>query len=178
MLESWDNSFPEFKPIAHELKTGFPQRWVRFHSLPKSKRYPENESEYETLLQRHNAVLGSLTRPADPVVLLTTKFSETNNTSIPPTETPDSIWWRSVLIEESFWHIFAKQIIWYPRTFDPIIRQTAGDEISNLMICDTTCRWLLHPYDGGMDVFLSCEADRDLLKSKFDGWLSSRADGL
>ena len=35
-------------------------RWVRFHSLPGSKRYAENEAEYACVLSRHNVVIGEL----------------------------------------------------------------------------------------------------------------------
>lgn len=35
-------------------------QWVRFHSLPRSKRYADTLSEYQILLDRHNTVLSEL----------------------------------------------------------------------------------------------------------------------
>ena len=39
---------------------GTGQRWVRFHSLPGSKRYADDEEEYAELMCRHLAVLAEL----------------------------------------------------------------------------------------------------------------------
>jgi hypothetical protein len=46
------------------------------------------------------------------------------------------------------------------------------------MIVANDCRWLLHPYDGGMDVILESKDARDLLKARHPEWLSARQDGL
>lgn len=35
-------------------------RWVRFHSLPGSQRYPGSADEYAEILDRHVTVLGEL----------------------------------------------------------------------------------------------------------------------
>lgn len=56
----WQERWPLSPPLAHELKNLYPDRWVRFHSLPGSKRYAEDEAEYEILLHRHNTVLNEL----------------------------------------------------------------------------------------------------------------------
>src|SRR5436309_2623058 len=37
MLADWDRCFPHCEPIGHHLRVAFPERWVRFHSLPESK---------------------------------------------------------------------------------------------------------------------------------------------
>jgi len=49
-------------------------RWVRFHSLPESKRYASDEIERRTILHRHYTVLGELFSGAD-VLIMTSKFS-------------------------------------------------------------------------------------------------------
>lgn len=36
-------------PIAYELRVRHIDRWVHFHSLPRSKRYAETEDEYEII---------------------------------------------------------------------------------------------------------------------------------
>ncbi|TVZ93526.1 hypothetical protein FB157_106248 [Streptomyces sp. BK340] len=41
----WQRQYSKGSPIAHELRTAYGDRWVRFHSLPGSKRYPETEDE-------------------------------------------------------------------------------------------------------------------------------------
>jgi hypothetical protein len=168
----------------------FPDRWVRFHSLPGSKRYPEDEAEYTEVLRRHNCVLGELVRPGDQVVLLTTGYSE----SPEPTRSypellrldPGAEPWRTVAMhrvdgafsEPSFWHVFASAWDWHPGVFDPLVRLVADSVVANVMIMAPECCWLLHPYDGGMDVIADSPAARDRLKAAYGGWLSPRPDGL
>jgi hypothetical protein len=76
MLVDWDHCFPDCQPIGPQLRVAFPERWVRFHSLSGSKRYPENGGEYAEVLARHNSVLGELVRRGSQVVLVTTGYSE------------------------------------------------------------------------------------------------------
>ena len=142
MLEKWSMSFPDCEPLAHQLRSVFADRWVRFHSLPESKRYPESEAEYGVVMRRHNAVLGALHQPGFSMVLLTTETA------------------------------------WEPGFFNPIIRRVADDVIGNVMICEADCRWIVHPYDGGMDVVLSCTDQRDRLRERFVDWLSLYPGGL
>ncbi len=45
MTDLWDRRWRECPPFAHWLRDHYPDRWVRFHSLPESKRYPDDEAE-------------------------------------------------------------------------------------------------------------------------------------
>jgi hypothetical protein len=69
-------------------------------------------------------------------------------------------------------------LAWTAGTFDPLIRLIADDVVANVMIVALDCRWLLHPYDGGMDVILESRAARNELKARCPQWLSGRSDGL
>ncbi len=178
MLEQWSVSFPGCEPVAHSLRSQFPNRWVRFHSLLQSKRYPEDKEEYETVLKRHNTVLGTLARKSQTVILLTTEFSWNKNPTIPPFQIKEATHRRTVSVEESFWHVYAECVQWVPGLFDALIRRVATDEMANVMICATDCEWLAHPYDGGMDVIQSCEQLRDELRAEFRNWLSPHPTGL
>ena len=190
MRASWRRRFPGCEPVAHTMRRAFPNRWVRFHSLPGSQRYPDNEAEFATLLARHNLVLGSLTHAGETLALLTTGYSRTaepvRDNDVLLAVDPDAVPWRTVAIHEhdtnfaerSFWHVFASRRPWFPGGFDPVVRLVAGGGLSNVMIVPLDCRWLLHPYDGGMDVILDTGAARDALAASFPEWLSGRADGL
>lgn len=178
VLDNWTTSFPNCEPVAHELRSAFPHRWVRFHSLADGKRYPESESEYQALLDRHNAVVGSLARPRDSIVLLTTEFSDAPTPLRVPVDWPGSAWWRSTDGDSSFWHIYAVEVVWEPGLFDGLVRRVADDATGNVMVCHPECDWLVHPYDGGMDVILGSTTLRDRLSRQFEDWLSDRADGL
>jgi hypothetical protein len=178
VLDNWTSSFPSCDPIAHQLRSAFPDRWVRFHSLANAKRYPESEREYQALLDRHTAVVEALARPDEDVVLLTTEFSDLSTPSRIPADWPDSTWWRSLSVDGSFWHVYAANVRWKPHLFDGLIRRVADDVTGNVMICHSASEWLIHPYDGGMDVILGWTASRNRLRERFKDWLSLRTDGL
>ncbi|MFJ3273993.1 hypothetical protein [Streptomyces sp. NPDC086776] len=69
---------------------------MRFHSLPKSKRYAENESEYAVVLERYNTVLDELFAGADMYVITPRWAAEPE---VPPLQ-PDSGYWQSLLVED------------------------------------------------------------------------------
>jgi hypothetical protein len=190
MLDHWQDRFPGCEPIAHQMRVALRERWVRFHSLPESKRYPENEAEYETVLYRHNCILGELLGTERGVVLLTTGYSETREPvrTYPEFGTldPDAVPWQTVALhsaskeftDPNYWHVFGSVWEWQPGLFDPVIRLVADDTIANVMIVHPDCRWLVHPYDGGMDVIAESPAARGWLRAAYKDWLSARADGL
>lgn len=49
-------------PLADRLKHAFPDRWGRFHSLPESRRYPEDDADCRIALHRYNSILDDLFR--------------------------------------------------------------------------------------------------------------------
>src|SRR5262249_27747375 len=125
----WQQQFPDCEPVAYRLRAVFSERWVRFHSLPESKRYPENEAEYATALRRHNRILGDLTGSDRRIVLLSTGYSESPEPVRLQSELreldPEAIPWRSVPMHEldrifavpSYWHVFASVWEWRPGLF-------------------------------------------------------------
>ncbi len=190
MLADWDRYFPKCDPIGHCLRAAFADRWVRFHSLPESKRYPEDDADYAEVLARHNVILGELTHSGEKVVLITTGYSES---PVPSRSYPEVIAfdsgataWQTVAmhrIEEgfanpSYWHLFGSVREWRPGEFDPLIRLVAVDAVANILVVAPDCRWVLHPYDGGMDVIAESIEARRSLRAKHLEWLSARADGL
>ncbi|WP_432067619.1 DUF3885 domain-containing protein [Streptomyces sp. C10-9-1] len=53
----WQAHRPAGPMLPWELNTVYGSRWVRFHSLPESKRHAEDEAECAVLLDRCNTVL-------------------------------------------------------------------------------------------------------------------------
>lgn len=78
----------------------------------------------------------------------------------------------------NFWHVFATKREWRPGALDPLVRLVSDQVVANIMIVAPDCRWLLHPYDGGMDVIVESPPIRDRLRVDYAGWLSARPDGL
>ena len=50
--------------------------------------------------------------------------------------------------------------------------------MANVLVADPDRRWVLHPYDGGMDVIAESPEARGLLRARYAAWLSAFADGL
>ncbi|HBI42586.1 MAG TPA: hypothetical protein DDY78_06965 [Planctomycetales bacterium] len=190
MLPDWDRCFPDCEPVGYHLRAAFAARWVRFHSLPGSKRYPENDNEYAEVLARHNVILGELAHPGEKIVLVTTGYSESPvpSRSYPGVVAfdPSAVPWRTVAMhqiegeftEPNYWHLFSSVWEWRPGEFDPLIRLVADDAVANVLIVAQDCRWALHPYDGGMDVIAESAEKRRSLRASHSEWLPARADGL
>lgn len=185
----WSSRYPECEPIPYLLRDTYRSRWVRFHSLPQSKRYAENEAEYQTILDRHNQVLRSLAQPNESLTFTSTGYSETQTAVRDPQLDdldPSAEHWHTIAKHEidndpeypNFWHSFASTYRWTPQVFDSLLRLVADDVVANTMILSTSGHWIYHPYDGGADVILDTTAQRDKLKDEFSSWLSSRSDGL
>jgi hypothetical protein len=84
----------------------------------------------------------------------------------------------SIFAEPTYWHVFVNERFWTPGLFDALVRKIADDVLANVMIVAVDGKWLLHPYDGGMDVILESSTARDKLKGRFGQWLSWRPDGM
>ena len=192
MLDDWCVKFPGCEPVAHRLRATFLDRWVRFHSLPDSKRYPDDQDEYATVLGRQNRILDELVGGEAGIILLTTEYSGPPGTvEISPVPELQSIArgekpWRTVPMHEvdenfdesTYWHVFASELAWRPGVLDPVLRLVIDNVIANVMIVDRGCRWIFHPYDGGMDLILENSAARDGLRSTHADWLSPWPDGM
>lgn len=187
--EYWISHFGDTPPIAHRLRCLYSDRWARFHSLPNSKRYAETESEWATLLERHNAIIGKLTTEGTQLELLTTSWSASQTPDFSADELRElrlpAEHWQAIAMHEidgetdpHYWHIFHSAIKWFPGTLDDVIRLIADERITNAMLFDPASSWLLHPYDGGIDAILGSRDERDRLSIAFSPWRSRQSDGL
>lgn len=183
----WDERWPGCSKLPYELR-GVRDRWVRFHTLPGSKRYPETEAEYGIVLAGHSTVLAELVTGPD-VLVVTVGYSDAPEPQEPcrSPETmvvhPDATHWTSLCMDdepgfESWMHLYVSQTPWSAGCLNPLLRQVADDVIANVVLADTDLRWLYHPYDGGMDVILPSTADRDALRDRHREWLSAHPGGL
>ncbi|MDI5937357.1 MULTISPECIES: hypothetical protein [unclassified Micromonospora] len=185
----WEQHWPECPPFAHRLRGQYPDQWVRFHSLPESKRYPDNESEYAIVLDRHYTVLSEL---APGAVLLVVTSEWTEGPRLTPqmwprrSEIAPFAWYWRTLLEHpeeepecrSYTQLYADTILWRPGAIDVLLRAVADDELANVILAPTDLRWLYLPYDGGADVVLPTREQRDALKAQHRDWLSQQSSGF
>ncbi|WP_232822691.1 DUF3885 domain-containing protein [Glycomyces dulcitolivorans] len=176
LTELWNQRWPKAHPcLPDQLKTEYRNQWVRFHSLPESKRYPEADHEYATALGRCNTVMDELFN--GPIYLMTTVY-----TSSPDWSGEDEPW-RTAIVEdepgfESYAHLHLAQHEWEPGALDGLLRRVADDAEAGVTITDPNLRWLFHPYDGGMDVLAPTTAERDALRDRHRDWLPKHPLGF
>ncbi len=76
-IKSWWRSFyGAAMPISHILREEIPDRWMRIHSLPESKRYADTSGEYSLLLSRHNEVATEVLGSQSQCVLFAGQYVE------------------------------------------------------------------------------------------------------
>lgn len=174
----WERRWPDTEPVGFELGRAR-DVWVRFHSLPESKRYPDDEHEYGIVLERHNTVLDELFAGAE-VYVLTPRW--TGRASAPRMRR-DAKHWRTWLQGDdpgcpTYCHVFVERRWWRPVSLDGLLRRVADDREGGVIVADTGLRRLYHPYDGGADVHLATTEERDRLRERHAEWLSPYPNGL
>ncbi|MEU0334737.1 hypothetical protein [Streptomyces sp. NPDC006193] len=164
-------------------------RWVRFHSLPGSKRYPQSEDEYATVLERHNTILDELFTELEVfVVTMDWSCTPTGPAGFPtPREElhPDSaLWWIESDQDDpdpefhTHTRLYADRRRWRHGCVDGLLRAITDEALVEVFITDTGLQRIYHPYDGGADVILTTAAERDALRNRHAAWLSSHPAGL
>jgi hypothetical protein len=178
LIELWAARWPDSLPIAHEMKELFEDQWVRFHSLPGSKRAPDSEADWDVMIDRHNRVLGELATAGDDVVVIMSVVAPR-----PAPVEPDPDFWTAVPWHYAdpdllFAHLYVTGETWLPGALDEFLRLAAEQQIGGVIIAPLDLMWLYHPYAGGADVILPTVAERDVLASRFADWRSTHPSGL
>lgn len=180
----WLHTWPQCPPIGHLFRTRMHDRWVRFHSLPNGRRPPGDEADYRETLHRYNAVLSVMLSESGSAAinLITPSYGAGDLASgTEPIHVgfhPGSVGWLRVVDEGTAHDLWVSRRQFGPGSLDGLFRYIADDRTSDVVITDSSLRWLMHPYDGGMDVIAPSAGRRDVLAARFREWLSDRADGL
>ncbi|MFD7442233.1 hypothetical protein [Streptomyces sp. NPDC059909] len=185
----WRERRPSGPPIAHTFRGTHADGWVRFHSLPGSKRYPESEDEYAIVLDRYNTILDELFAGMD-VFVVTMDWSNTpTGPAGYPTPRqelhPDSVhWWTEAELDDpdpefhTHTRLYADRRPWRHGCIDDLLRAVADEAVVEVFITDTELHRIHHPYDGGADVILTTPAERDRIRNRHSSWLSTHPSGL
>jgi hypothetical protein len=186
--QAWRTAFAGGRPLAYLLRDPFKSRWVRFHSLPESKRYAENDREMAIILQRQNALAADLFGEGRGCFMIQSRRElepgdyEYSDYDAPIREQGLSRTFDFFDDDEpeegSSWAAYAGQVVWSHGVFDSLLKRIANEEVAFLMWMDPQAGSLFAPYDGGVDIFLPTPADRDALKDRHRAWLSVHPSGL
>ena len=187
-VKRWKKKFPESYPIGYELKWIYNKRWFRIHSLPESKRYAENEVEYQIIYKRQNQIIQDILGDNPKVILSFGLYTDdiTNSnykeiTEFGEFEKVDTLELHKINPEEYedeyYYDVYIKEATWETNKRNDILKSIADDEI-RMMIISFDKNRIINPYDGGMDIILESEIKRDIYKSKYKDWLSNHPEGL
>ncbi len=188
LKEFWESSLENCSVVPDDLKHRFKNRWVRFHALPNSKRYPELESEYDEIFSRYNLIFRDLIVLSKEVILILPEYSTEKVPQGPEEKLANlfSKWefWSTNSPyevgdgeEEYYFHFHAIKIHYSGCELNDIFRLVADDEVGSVMIVAIDEQVVFHPYDGGLDVILPTVGARDALKMNYPNWLSNHPEG-
>lgn len=182
------NAFGNTPPVGHVLRTEMPDRWLRIHSLPSSKRYAETDQEWAELFRRHNEVAREVLGLTGHAILFLHAWGNSEDLSTvfssfawsagldfggsTPTVYPDPDAAEPSLIVAGF------LTSWPPRDWDSLLRDVAYYRLGAVLFLNPATGEAYAPYDGGADLILSDSARVVTLAVRWAPWLSSRADGL
>jgi hypothetical protein len=181
---AWSGPWSSSPPVAILLRRRFVEREVRFHTLPDAKRYATSDGERAEILRRHHvlleALLGDARSDAGSLVAITCSWSGTAS----PTPrhqavaaiTPNAVHWRSDnrATEPGFqsWeHHYVSRTDLADPALDELLVYVASDMTDGVILTDTACMWIYHPYDGGAVVIAGSTEERDRLATAHAGWM-------
>lgn len=193
--DHWQRNYPDCPPVSYLFKWRLSDRWFRFHSLPESKRYAENDEEKEHILARQNAVLLNVIGEGEECVIVVGDYSESSGELINGTSCPILARYITYALPSLSKQEFDPEPLdegespLYLRlaygnhtlqmgSLDEILLCAADNQITNFFVASFDRNRIFAPYDGGVDVVLRDSAERDEFKSRYTNWLSEHPEGL
>lgn len=179
MRSPWfQQPFCQAFPMAHLMREAFPEYWLRIHSLPDSKRYPEDEAERQIVFDRHSrfglALLGESAR----CLVIQSRF---NGFQRSEELMPELDWTQIHRVGESdedAWDSWMAHTIWDAETFRTLLLAIADCREAHIAFVSETTDGVFVPYDGGADGFSFDTARIQRLKEEFAPWRSAHPLGL
>jgi hypothetical protein len=187
LTDLWESRWPGEEPVGYMLRWGNESRWVRFHSLPDSKRYATTVKEKAEVLRRSHSILTTLLALSGGtrIRVIGEDFGVNDSASGRLRKHMPGAWpWRTYLEPDDyepgeeprvryFWVSSIESI----DELDELLALVADDVIS-FIVTDAEITWIFAPYDGGSDVFLPSSPVREEVTAKHRRWLSTHPEGL
>lgn len=183
----WAKHFPSMSPVGWDLRSSLPDRWVRFHSLPGSKRYPESKKERAIVVERANALAQALLGPEGPYYLLANVYEP--DPHLPFAVAPDWTYHGAKLTEAfraaedadedaSTIVVFTGEVAALGKNFEAAVLGIAEERSARAVWVSPRVPAVLSPYDGGFDVITATPQALAPLRKTFKAWLSKHPEGL
>jgi hypothetical protein len=174
--QDWRRFYGDVPPLSFVLReTSTP--WVRFHSLPNSKRHAETLDEDDVVLKRANTV-SAFALGNDPVWLV-------------QVGDVDLGWPKEALAhrtqfalqfvgyfrdDDTDWPTYAASTKFAIGKFNRLIEDVAKERAFETLWMSKSTGRIVAPYDGGIDVFLESKDARTAIKQRFHDWRPSHGD--
>jgi hypothetical protein len=188
----WASNFAETIPIQHYFKHDYADRWFRIHSLPESKRYADDEKEWNILLDRQNKIATDLLGINSTFILVTGDSTLEGYTELHPITEVNSIRQISFILLEAidlyklspdeyepgqFYTPMISEQVWQQNKFNDILKDIANGQLRAFFV-SLDNKLIMAPYDGGVDLILKDTESRNIYRQKYRDWLSQHPDGL
>ena len=168
----WEKFHAGRQPSGPLLRSDKDLPWVRFHSLPNSKRCPESDSERAIILRRANLLGELLLGPVDCWLVSTNPSCQGAAWAY-----GGQIEYDLGTVDEFIVPYLVQATSWRSGKFDVCLTAIAED--------DDRCVWVSRkdgsvfaPYDGGFDLFAVSPDRIATIRQKWPEWLSSEPTGL
>jgi hypothetical protein len=184
----WSRFHDGHWPVGYRLRESGAANWVRFHSLPNSKRYADSDDERRILLERQNRLAAEVLKsdscwlvqahwvtPAGMIDVADANdpFAATRQFGLEPVfefvEDDD---------DEVVWRVHGAPVRWTEGAFDALLASIAEGEAGPTLWMSEATGSIFAPYDGGIDLFLADAGQVASLKMTHRDWLSSHREGL
>jgi len=189
--DDWRCFYPGADPIGWMMRRAGAKHWVRFHSLPASKRYAETDEERGILLARQNALADVVLGPQAPCWLAQIYWEtpegyvDLGDDLHPQLKWPNDSFQQAFRFladegddEEHAWNAYASNVRWVAGAFDDLLRAIADEDAAPTLWMSTASGAVFAPYDGGVDLFLPSAGEVAVLKAAHGEWLSDHPSGL
>lgn len=186
MIFKWSKFYQKSPPVGFMLREKYHERWVRVHSLPQSRRYPDGNIDEIEICKRNldsaRDVLGTIN-----VTLYQSIYSDHVHKTISlSNKWSEKLTFKFVeykKISENdedpyYLMTFGAKFDWDEEIFQQIILDVAKENISNISFFSQETRGVFSPYDGGADLFYFEAEKKEQARKNFKTWLSTREDGL
>lgn len=172
----WDEHHGGVAPLGFVLREARPERWLRVHSLPDSKRYPDTEDEWATLLSRQRDLAAELLGGATPAwLVIAGTYLDARGALLVPAGVAlapalERVVEHDALEDSEPWTFHAAEVRWDFARFEPVLRAIANDEMRAVWVASESGR-VFAPYDGGVDVIVESRVERERLRARFGSWV-------
>lgn len=165
-------------PIAHLMRQAFPEYWLRIHSLPESKRYPEDEAERQIVFERYSRFGSALLGEGSECLIIKSHFNHSHRQA---DFMPELQWTAIHTVDESdeeAWCSWVAHTVWDPVAFRPLLLAIADDSEQFVSFVSKVTGCIFSPYDGGADGFSLDATALHRLREEFASWRSKHPGGL